>query len=105
MKKQYGFVYVTAQDQKEAQKIVRALVQKKLIACANIFPPVVSCYEWKGQFKEEKETIVILKTQKHFFKEVEQAILQNHSYDCPCIVFIPIAEGYAPFLSWIDSQL
>ena len=105
MKKQYGFVYVTVKDQKEGRKIARALAQKKLIACANIFPSVVSCYEWQGKWTEEKEAVVILKTQKYLFKKIEQVILKNHSYECPCIVFIPFSKGHTPFLSWIDSKL
>ena len=105
MKKQYGFVYVTAKNQTEAQKIARALIQKKLIACANIFPSIVSCYEWKGQYTEEKETILMLKTRQDLFIKIKKTILQNHSYECPCIVFIPISKGSAPFLSWVDSKL
>ena len=98
-------MYVTAHNQVEAQKIARALIQKKLIACANIFDSMLSCYEWEGQYKEEKEVILILKTRQDLFKKVKVTILENHSYDCPCVVFIPISEGHVSFLSWIDSQL
>ena len=98
-------MYVTAVDEAEAKKLACTLIQKKLIACANVFPSVLSCYEWESEYREEKEVILILKTRKDLFKKVKTAILQDHSYDCPCVVFIPILEGHGPFLSWIDSKV
>ncbi len=103
--KQYGFAYITAKDLNEAQKIARACLNQKLCACANIFPGMHSCYEWEGQYKEEPEAVLILKTRRDLFKELREKVLSLHSYTCPCIVFIPVAEGHTPFLSWMDSQM
>ena len=105
MNTQYGLVYVTTKNQEEARKIARLLIQKRLIACANILSPIVSCYKWKGKYIEEKEVVLILKTQKDLFKTLKESLLEVHSYETPCIVFIPISKGHEPFLSWISSQL
>jgi len=101
----YGFAYVTVQDSREAQKIARFCLSQKLAACVNIFHPIVSCYEWKGKYTEEKETALILKTRQDLFSELCIAVKSQHSYTCPCVVFIPFLDGDRPFLSWMDSQL
>ena len=103
--KKYGFVYVTTKNKKEAQKLARICLDKKLAACANVFPSILSCYEWKEQYTEEEETILILKTRQDLFEELQNTVMSCHSYTCPCIVFIPILKAHLPFLSWMDSQL
>ena len=103
--KKYGFVYVTTQSRQEAQKIARICLDKKLAACVNIFPSILSCYEWKGQYTEEKETVLILKTSQDLFEDLRETVIDHHSYTCPCVVFIPISKVHSPFLSWMDSQL
>ena len=103
--KQYGFVYITVSNREEAKKIARVCLTQKRVACANILPPILSCYEWKGRYNEEEEVILILKTRRDQFKKLCETVKKHHSYTCPCIVFIPLMEGYKPFLEYIDSQL
>ncbi len=103
--KQYGFVYVTAKNLEEAKKIATVALDKKLVACVNIFPPILSCYEWEGKYREEKEVVLILKTRKDKFESLKEVVINHHSYTCPCVVFIPLSKGFRPFLSWIDSKL
>ncbi len=105
MKNPHGFIYVTVSSSEEARKTASALVQQKLVACANIFPSVVSCYEWKGKYTEEKETVLILKTREDLFEQARKAILKYSSYECPCIVFIPFSKGHPSFFSYLDAQL
>ena len=104
-KKQYGFVYTTVPNIKEAQHISQICIHQKWAACANIYPSMVSVYNWKGKVKEEQEVVLLLKTRKDLFKDLCDTLTKNHSYECPCIVFIPFSEGYNPFFSWMDSQL
>jgi|SRR3989338_5701506 len=77
-------VYVTCKNKQEAVNISRLLLQKKVIACSNIFP-INSLYNWKGKLNEEKEYAMLLKTKKSKFNEVKELIKQNHSYEFPCI--------------------
>ena len=103
--KQYGFVYVTVPDLKTAKQIAHQCLDQKLSACANIFPPHLSCYEWEGQKREDEEVVLILKTREDLFEDLCVTIKSLHPADCPCIVFIPLSKGYSPFFSWMNSQL
>ena len=99
------FVYVTCEDQDEAKRIAGELIERKLIACANIMSPHMAVYKWDGQIQTGDETAMILKTEQGLFEQVEAAICAIHSYDTPCIVALPVTAGHAPFLQWIGEQL
>lgn len=77
-------IYVTCKDNKEAKKIAKILLDKKLIACANIFP-IESMYVWKGKITEDKECVLILKALEKNYKKIEEKIKRLHSYDVPFI--------------------
>lgn len=97
------FVYVTAANQKEAQKIATHLLQKKLIACANIFP-ISSMYWWKGKIQNGKEVVVILKTIQNNYTTIKKEIEKIHSYEIPCIIQIPVKvnEKYG---GWMRKEM
>lgn len=97
-------VYMTAKDGMEAKKIAAALLEKKLIACANIIDGVTSMYEWNGQMCEEGEAVVIMKSSERLFEELKSAVLSLHSYEVPALVGVKIDAGHEPFLSWVRSQ-
>ena len=97
-------VYTTAPDEKAAKEISGALLEKRLIACANISQPHVSLYRWQGKIEEGREVAMILKTREELFDRVKEEILKLHSYECPCIVQIPVEGGHAAFLDWIKSE-
>ncbi len=98
------FVYIVEKGVQEAKKISRMLIQKKLAACINIIPEIISFYEWEGRFQESIECVLIVKTQKDFFEKLKEEVISLHSYSCPCIVMLPIENGHTPFLSWIFQQ-
>ena len=104
MQQQYGLVYVTTDSRQEAKKLAEVCVDKKLCACVNIFPPILSCYTWKNEYKEAEETVLMMKTREDLFEMLSAEIKKHHSYTCPCIVFIPILKGESSFLKWIQSQ-
>lgn len=101
---EFIIVYVTAPSQQESEKIAAALLDKKLIACANIFPPHTALYRWKGKTERAQEHAVIMKTRAILFDRVREEIAALHSYECPCIVSWPIEKGHAPFLRWIGEE-
>ncbi len=100
----HSLIYVTTSDKEEAERIASRLLEKNLIACANIFPAHQAVYRWDGEIKSESETAMILKTRLIHFKEIEKVIRDMHSYDCPCMISLGVQEGHIPFLEWIDSQ-
>ncbi len=77
-------LYVACKDNAEAKKISKHLLEKKLIACANLFP-IESLYNWKGKLTEDKETVLILKALKNNYKKIKGEIKKLHSYDTPFI--------------------
>lgn len=97
-------IYVTCAGKEEAETISRALLEERLIACANIMAEHSSLYRWEGKFENSVEVAMILKTRESLFEQVRQKICALHSYDCPCIVALPITQGHEPFLQWIGEE-
>jgi len=97
-------IYVTTPTREEAGKIAETVVTEKLAACANIFDRVTSIFHWNGKLCRENETVLILKTTGKRAEELSARIKQLHSYDCPCIVALPIEGGNPRFLNWVQQS-
>jgi len=97
------FVYITNPSEKEAKKIARHLLAKKLIACANIFP-IKSMYQWKGKLADEKEFVLIAKTSSKNFEKVKKEVEKIHPYEIPCIARIPVSSN-EKYFNWLKNQL
>ena len=98
------FVYVTAKDEAEAQSIARTAVDERLAACANILGSIDAVYRWQGSVCEGKEVALLLKTSARRTSELIDRIKELHSYECPCVVCLPIDDGNADFLAWIAAE-
>jgi len=94
-------VLVTCGSEEEALKIANALVEERLAACTNLISPIRSIYRWEGKIWDEKEWLLIIKTQSHRFGELEKKVKSLHSYSVPEIVSLPITEGSPPYLNWL----
>ncbi len=97
-------IYVTCADEAEAMRIADALLDKRLIACANIPAPHRAVYRWEGKTASEPEQGMILKTKPERFDKVKETIVAMHSYDCPCIVAWDADKGHAPFMDWVAEE-
>ena len=100
----WGWVYSTVSSVEEAQKISQYLVKKKLAACANIIPNIISYYEDEGSVQQHTESALILKTKESLFQEIQKEMESIHSYKCPCLIFIPAEKISSPFLEWMKQQ-
>ena len=100
----YAVCYITASDQKEAEKIADMLLEKQLIACANMFP-IESKYWWKGKIVKSKEFLLVCKTKLNKSKEIIEEVRNIHSYDVPCVNFLPIEKGNPEFLKWVEKEI
>ena len=98
-------IYVTAPSRPEAEQIAETVVTEKLAACANIFNGVTSIFEWEGKLCRENEAVLILKTTEERVEALTERIKQLHSYDCPCIVALPIEGGNPNFLNWVSDAV
>lgn len=99
-----SIIYVTTKDKAEAVKIAKALLAKKLIACANILDGSTSIYEWNGEPCEESEAVMILKTKDKLFEAVRDEVLLLHSYENPAVIKLRADDVSEKFASWVKAQ-
>ena len=100
-----GLVYVTTKDAEEARRISLTLLDRKLIACANILPQMESIYRWKGTVESAQECVLILKTSKAKIPEVAAAVVELHSYEMPCVLELSVEGGAENYLRWIQNEV
>ena len=96
-------VFVTAASEQEAASIGRALVEEGLAACANIIPQVRSIYQWKGEVRDERETLIIIKSREDLFERIRSRVKELHSYEVPEITAITVDRGDADYVQWIEA--
>ncbi len=101
----YNIVLMTASTKEEAVRIVRAMLEERLIACANIMDPVSSFFWWQGKIEEEQEVLVIMKSHETLFKKLSKRVMELHSYDTPEILALPIVNGSPSYLDWMKACL
>ena len=94
-------ILVTCASEEEAVKISNALVEERLAACVNLISPVRSIYRWEEKICDEKEWLLIIKTQRKRFQEIETRVKSLHSYSVPEIISLPIVEGSSSYLNWL----
>jgi len=100
-----NLIYITAKDKAEARKIGSELLESKLAACVNIIDNMNSMYVWEGKIQDDKEVILIAKTIEARVPLLIEKVKTLHSYDCPCIVSIPVSDGNDEFLEWIANEV
>jgi periplasmic divalent cation tolerance protein len=98
-------VLVTTANKEEAEKISQALLEEKLIACANIISPVSSFFFWSGKIDKAEECLVVMKSRLDLFVELEERLKGLHSYEVPEVLALPIVEGSKAYLSWMGEVL
>jgi periplasmic divalent cation tolerance protein len=98
------FVYTTYPSTVEAERAGRALVERKLAACVNILPGMISCYRWEGAIERGEETVMIIKTRAAMAEEVSAAVKEMHSYTTPAILVIPIESVDQAYLGWLLAE-
>ena len=96
-------VYITCGSRAEASKIGRAMVRKRLAACANYFP-INSVYKWKGKLAEGREFVLLLKTAEKNFSKIKIEAKKTHSYDVPCILKIK-ADANEEYAEWVSKSV
>ena len=101
----YCLIYTTCGSKQEARDIGGRRVAAGLVACVNIFDQMNSIYMWEGRLQDDQEVVMIAKTTKERVETVMEKIRSVHSYDCPCILSLPISDGNPPFLAWIAEQV
>ena len=98
-----SFVYITCKDKKEAKKISRYLLEKRLVACTNIFP-IESSYWWKGKIVDDKEYVILAKTLAKNYDKIKIEVKKIHSYSVPCICLLD-AKSNKEYNEWLKKEV
>ena len=97
-------VYMTSASGEEAARIAEMLVDRKLAACVQILPDIQSVFVWQGEIQREREVLIIAKTTRANFGELEREVRAMHSYETPEIIALPIIEGSDGYLEWLTRS-
>jgi periplasmic divalent cation tolerance protein len=101
--KEITFVYVTNPDKMTAKKIANVLLEKRLIACANLYD-IDSMYWWEGNILDEPEVVMIAKTTSDKFEKVKNEIEVVHPYSVPCVIQMPVINSNESYKKWILEE-
>jgi len=101
-----GYIVVLCTVPKgKGEELARILVERKVAACINLIKGLRSIYWWKGKIEEDDEELLIIKTSKKMYGDLERLIKENHPYTVPEIIALPIISGNPDYLAWIDESL
>lgn len=98
------FVYTTYPSIVEAERAGRALVERRLCACVNILPGMISVYWWQGAIERGEEVVMIVKTRAALAEAVRVAVKDMHSYSTPAVLVIPIETVDPDYHAWLLAE-
>ena len=98
-------VLSTCASMEEAQRIARAVVEKRLAACVNVIPGIRSVYRWKDAIEDEEEVLLLIKTSRGLLEELREEIERLHSYEVPEVIALSVVDGSERYLAWMNREL
>ena len=98
-------VFVTCESRQQADKIAESVVAENLAACVNVLPGIRSCYVWDRKLTWAEEVLLLVKTTRGRFGQLQDRVRALHSYEVPEIVAVPIQEAFQKYLDWIDESV
>ncbi len=103
MADEFQLILTTCPDHNSAKKIAEHVVKSRLAACVNILPGIQSIYEWQDELQSSEEHLLLIKTRRDRYTELESNILSLHPYELPEIIAVPVKNGLTDYLNWINS--
>lgn len=97
----FSVSYVTAPNEEVAKRLAEGLVQKKLAACVNMVPNIMSVYEWKNEIQHDKEVLMVIKSRTARLDELTTYVREHHPYEVCEVISTPIQHGNPPYLQWL----
>jgi periplasmic divalent cation tolerance protein len=98
-------VFSTCASEQDADKLARELVESRVAACVNIVAGVRSVYRWHGAVESAGEWLLIIKSSRERFGELRATLEKKHSYEVPEVLAVPVVDGAANYLNWLEAQL
>ena len=98
-------VLTTLDNQEDGERLARLLVERELAACVQILPPMISIYRWQGAVERASEILLLIKTTRPAYQRLETVIKENHPYQTPEIIALPVEAGLGDYLSWLVAAV
>jgi periplasmic divalent cation tolerance protein len=99
----YLLLLTTCPNMEVARTLAQHLLENHLVACVNMLPHIHSMYLWQNQIMSDAEALLLIKTRREHYAEIEQVLSEKHPYDVPELLAIPIENGLPRYLAWIDN--
>ncbi|MEJ2214323.1 MAG: divalent-cation tolerance protein CutA [Gammaproteobacteria bacterium] len=96
-------IYCTCPDIETAERISRLSVEQRMAACINMIPGITSIYTWDGNIQQDQEVLLVIKSTKDRFGDIQNLINDEHPYDLPELIAVPITESSPDYLEWIKQ--
>lgn len=100
---EFGVALTTTNNPEEADLLAERLVSEKLAACVQIIQ-ITSHYVWKGRAQKEPEFLLLIKSRRAVYEQIEAFLRSNHSYETPELIWLPVEAGLGDYLSWIREN-
>ncbi len=98
-------VITTTETKEDAERLAHLLVESELAACVQVLPQITSVYRWQGKVEQAGETLLLIKTNRQTYLRLEAAIQENHKYQTPEIIALPVEAGADDYLRWLSASL
>ncbi|HEY2955579.1 MAG TPA: divalent-cation tolerance protein CutA [Candidatus Eisenbacteria bacterium] len=98
-------VFTSFAREDDAVRVTRALIEERLIACANLLPGARSLYRWKGAIEDQSEVVVLMKSRKQDWTALLSRLHELHPYDTPECIAVRVAAGAPKYLAWLEAAL
>ncbi len=102
---EFAVVLISASSESESEEIISTLLNKRLIACANLSSKTTSSYWWKGSIEKSDEFIITAKTRLSLVAKITEEVKIIHSYEVPEIIALPVLDGSRDYLDWLNDEL
>ena len=98
-------VLTTLEKQEDGERLAKLLVERELAACVQILPPMISIYRWQGAIERANEVLLLIKTTRAAYPRLEITIKENHPYQTPEIIALPVEAGLDDYLNWLTASV
>ena len=97
-------VFTTVSSEDEAARLIRTLLERRLIACGTMLPGARSLYRWQGKIADEREVLLLLKTRSARVEALQEAFAELHPYKVPELLAVSVDTGLEKYVDWINTE-
>jgi periplasmic divalent cation tolerance protein len=102
--KDFIVVLITCPSPEEAENLSKKILSERLAACVNIINSVHSLFHWQGKIEDDQESLMIVKTRSVLLDQLKTFVQENHPYDVPEVIALPIVGGSDDYMEWMKSE-